>query len=108
MLVECQTRFSLQKDLEQDDGDLLLVLLQRKWYSISEYCPQGEWDKMAELMLLEFAESRHPIFRAPSPLSRGRPKSKGNGKLSMHCCADLETIETFAKSFLQISSVFTD
>ena len=49
---------------------------------------------MAERMMLEFAESGHPIFRATSPLSRGRLKSKGHGKLSIHYSADLETIET--------------
>ena len=49
---------------------------------------------MAERMMLEFAESGHPIFRATSPLSRGRLESKGHGKLSTHYCADLETIET--------------
>ena len=49
---------------------------------------------MAERMLLEFAESDCPIFRATSPLSIGRLKSKGGGKLSIHYCADLETIET--------------
>ena len=45
-------------------------------------------------MLLEFAESGCPIFRATSPLSRGRLKNKGHGKLSIHTAADLETIET--------------
>ena len=49
---------------------------------------------MAEKMMLTFAESGHPIFSATSPLSRGRLKSKGGGKLSIHYCADLETIET--------------
>ena len=55
--------------------------------------PQGEWDNMAERMRLEFAESGHPIFRATCPLSRGRLKTKGHGKWSIHYCADLETIE---------------
>ena len=41
------------------------------WYSISEDNPQSEWDKMAELMMLKFAESGHPVFRA-SLLSRGQ------------------------------------
>ena len=41
---------------------------EKKWYSISEDSPQGIWDNMAERMLLEFAESGHPIFRATSPL----------------------------------------
>ena len=69
---------------------------EKKRYSISEDSPQGEWDNMAERMLLEFAESGCPIFRATIPLSRGRLKSKGHGKLSILYSADLETIETFA------------
>ena len=49
---------------------------------------------MVEKMLLEFAESECPIFRATSPLSRGRLRSKGHGKLPIHYSADQETIET--------------
>ena len=64
---------------------------ENRWYTISEDSPQGFGDKMAEKMMLEFAESGHPIFRATSPLSRGRLKSKGHGKLSIHYCADLES-----------------
>ena len=45
-------------------------------------------------MLLEFAESGCPIFRATTPLSRGKLKSKRHGKLSIHFAADQETIET--------------
>ena len=67
---------------------------EKKWYSISEDSPQGEWDNMVDRMLLEFAESGCPIFRATSSLSRGRLQSKGHGKLSIHYSADLETIET--------------
>ena len=49
-------------------------------------------------MLLEFAESGHPIFRATTPLSRGILKSKGHGKLSMHFTADYPTRETVFRS----------
>ena len=45
-------------------------------------------------MLLEFAESECPIFRATTPLSRRNLKSKGHGKLSIHFTADYPTIET--------------
>ena len=45
-------------------------------------------------MLLEFAESGHPVFRATTPLSRHQLKSKGHGKLSIHFAADYPTIET--------------
>ena len=78
---------------------------EKKWYSISEDSPQGEWDKMAEKMMLEFAESGLPIFRASSPLSRGRLKSKGHGKLSIHNCADLETIQTIFRIIIYVNQV---
>ena len=60
---------------------------EKKWYS-AENSPQGAWENIAEEMLLEFAESGHPSFRATTPLSRGQLKSKGRGKLSIHFAAD--------------------
>ena len=65
---------------------------EKKWYS-SENSPQGARDNIAEQMLLVFAESGHPIFRATTPLSRGQLKSKGRGKLSIHFTADQDTVE---------------
>ena len=65
----------------------------KKWYP-SENSPQGAWDHIAEDMLLKFAESGHPIFRATTPLSRGKLKSKGKGKLSFHFTADQDTVDT--------------
>ena len=75
---------------------------EKKWYSISEDSPQGEWDKMAEKMMLTFAESGHP---ATSPLSRGQLKSKGVGKLSIHYCADLETIATLFRTITSVNQL---
>ena len=66
---------------------------EKMWYS-AENSAQGAGDHIADEMLLEFAESGHPTFRATTPLSRGKLKSKGNGKLSIHFAADQETIET--------------
>ena len=82
----------------------------KKWYSIKEDSPQGIWDNMAERMLLEFAESGCPIFRATTPLSRGQLRSKGHGKLSIHFAATQETIETIFRIivFFPISSVSTE
>ena len=67
---------------------------EKKWYSMEENSPQGIWDHIAEKLLVEFAESGCPIFRATTPLSRCKLKSKGHGKLSIHFAADQETIET--------------
>ena len=41
---------------------------EKKWYSMEE----DIWDHIAEKMLLEFAESGCPIFRATTPMSRGK------------------------------------
>ena len=60
---------------------------------------------MAERMLLEFAGSGCPIFRATSPLSRGRLKSKGHGKLLIHYAADLETIETIFRIIISANQL---
>ena len=61
---------------------------------MEENSPQGIWDHIAEKMLVEFAENGCPIFRATTPLSSGKLKSKGHGKLSIHFAADQETIDT--------------
>ena len=67
---------------------------EKKWYSGEENSPQGVWDHIEDEMLLEFAESGHPTFRATTPLSRGQLKSTRHGTLSIHFAADEHTIET--------------
>ena len=77
---------------------------EKKWYS-SENSPQGAWDHIAEEMLLQFAESGHPIFRATTPLSRGQLKSKGRGKVSIHFTADQDTIYTIYRIILSVNQL---
>ena len=77
---------------------------EKKWYP-SENNPQGEWDRIAEDMLLEFAKSGHPIFRATTPLSRGKLKSKGKGKVSIHFSAEPETIDTIYRIILSVNQL---
>ena len=76
---------------------------QKKWYSTHEYKPHGEWDRVAEQRMMEFSESGHPVFRAASPLSRGTLKSKGGGKLSVHFCADGDTMETVFRTNVSVN-----
>ena len=33
-----------------------------KWYSTNNVKPEGQWDKVAEIMKKRFQESRHPYF----------------------------------------------
>ena len=86
----------MQENLVKDNGHSFVLSSEKKWYSMKEDSPQGIWDKIAEWMLLEFAESGCPNSRATSPLSRGLLKSKGHGKLSIQYAAGQETIETFS------------
>ena len=53
-------------------------------------------------MMIKLRESGHPVFRATSPLSRGTLKSKGGVKLSMHFCADADTIETVFRTIISV------
>ena len=76
-----------------------------KWYSTYIDRPQGEWDRVAVLMAIKFEESGHPVFRATSPLSRGTLKGKGGGKLSIHFCADGETVETVFRTVISVNQL---
>ena len=78
---------------------------EKNWYSVSEDSPQGEWDGIAEHMMLTVAESGHPVFRSTSPLSRGVLKSKGGGKLSIHYCVDPGTIETVFRTITSVNQL---
>ena len=55
--------------------------------------------------MFKFGGSGHPVFRATSPLSKGQLKSKGGGKLSIHYCADLETIETVFRTIISVNQL---
>ena len=77
---------------------------EKKWYP-SENSPRGEWDHIAEDMLLRFTESGHPIFRATTPLSRGQLKSEGKGNVSRHFSADTDTIDTIYRIILSVNQL---
>ena len=81
-------------DLDQRRNDILLTNTSHK-----------EWERVAEQMIVKFAEGGHPIFRATSPLSRGTLKSKGGGTLSMHFCADGDTIETVFRTIISVNQL---
>ena len=75
-----------------------------KWYSTYIDRPRGEWDRVAELMMIKFGESGHRVFQSTSPLCRGTLKSKG-GKLSIHFCADGEKIETVFRTVISVNQL---
>ena len=106
---ECESNAQLVSFLAKRFGagqwSFLGLGSEKKWYPISEDSPQVEWDKMTEKMMITLAESGHPVFRATSQLSRGVLKSKGGVKLSIHYCADQETITTFFRTIISVNQL---
>ena len=105
MRIKRQTRFDTREKIFTRK-----MVIPRTWirkvvvfYLIDR--PHGEWDRVAELMMIKFSESGHPVFRATSPLSRGTVKSKGCGKLSIHFCADGDTIETVFRTIISVNQL---
>ena len=78
---------------------------EKKWCSTCNERPQGGWDRVAELMMIKFRDSGHPVFLATSPLSRGTLKSKGGGILSTHFCADGDTVETVFRTIISVNQL---
>ena len=88
-----------QKDFQQDVGHSSDLGQKQSGSSLTRKEQEEKWDRVAELMMIKFGESGHPVFRAKSPFSGGTLKSKGGGKLSIHFCADGDTIETFSRNY---------
>ena len=72
-----------------------------KWYFTYDERPQGEWDRVAELIVIKFRESGHPVFRATCPLSRGTLKQAKE----IHFCADGDTIEAVFRTIISVNQL---
>ena len=94
----------MQEDLEKDNGHLLVLVLKRSGILLKRTVHK-EFGTIAERMLLEFAESGCPIFRATTSLSRGQLKSKGHDKLFFHFAGNQETIETFFRMIVSANQL---
>ena len=95
----------LQKDSQQDVGHSSDLDQKRSGTLLTTKDHEENGNRVAELMIIKFGESGHPVFRATSPLSRGRLKSKGGGKLSIHFCADGNTIETVFRTIISVNQL---
>ena len=92
----------LREDFHQEDGHSSDLHQKRGGILLMKAKHKEKWDRVAELMMLKFGESKHPVFRSKSLLSRGVLKSKGGGKLSIHFCADEGTIETVFRTIVSV------
>ena len=80
-----------------------------KWYSTNKERPRGKWDRVAELMMIKFGESGHPVFRATSPFSRNTQKQR-RWEIFLYTSVPMviRLKLFFAQLFLSIGSVSTE
>ena len=94
-----------QKDFQQDVGHSSNLGQKQCGTPQTKKDLEENWDRVAEFMMIKFGESGHPVFRATSPLSRGTLKSRGGRKLSIHFCADGDTIETVFRTIISVNQL---
>ena len=77
------------------------------WYSADKERPEGKWDRVAELMMINFGQSGHPVFRVRCLEERSKAKEVDNYlHTSVPMVIRLKLF--FAQSFLSISSASTE
>ena len=67
--------------------------------------PNGEWDDVAEHMLLNLSKSGHRVFRGTRALERGILRSKEGGELSMHFCCDPQLVEVIYRTIISVNQL---
>ena len=78
---------------------------EKKWYGIYDHKPDVSWDRTAEKMLLNFAETKHPIFFGTSVLERGDLRRKGGGKKSIHFNGSTQNIELLLQMVISVNQL---
>ena len=69
---------------------------------MSLYKPTGEWDDVAVIMMINFSESGHPVFRGSGAFERGHMKSKEKGRSSIHFNGRDETVEVILRTVVSV------
>ena len=78
---ECFSNFDKVKDFEKKISVGTWSFLgpgeKEKWHGTHYYKPEGQWNTTAGVMVADFKDSGHPVFRASSALDRRFLKKKG-------------------------------
>ena len=62
-------------------------------------------NRVAESMMINFAESGHPMFQATSALGRGEMKSEGGGKKTIHNNGSEGTVELILRTVISVNQL---
>ena len=68
----------------------------------------GVWDTTAENMMLEFAGTIHPMFRASSALERSELRSKREGKKTIHFNGCEQNVELILRTVMSANQLSID
>ena len=88
-----------------DVGSFLGLGCEKKWFGNHVSKPYGECNKTAEVMMLNFVESGHLVFRVTSALERRELKSKGGGKKTLHFNGSEETVELILRTVISVNQL---
>ena len=78
---------------------------QEAWCGTHIHKPNGSWNDVAELMMINLRESGHPLFRGTSVFFRGAFKIKGGGRSSIHYNADPATAELLLRIIISVKQL---
>ena len=79
---------------------------EKKWYQTHSDKPDGNWDRTAEMMILQLnTESGHPVLRASSAFERGDLGSKGHGEKSTHFNENEGNIELLLRTVISVNQL---
>ena len=57
----------------------------------------------SEEMMDNFSESGHHVFRASRAINRGTLRGKGGGRLPIHYCAEMVTVELIFRTIISVN-----
>ena len=78
---------------------------EKKWCGTHTYKSNGERESVPEIMMINFCESGHPVFRGSSALERGDLKSKGKGNMSVHFNGSDETFDVVFRTMISVNQL---
>ena len=78
---------------------------EKKWYGTCSDEPDGVWDKTAEDMMLNFAESGHPVFRASNAFERRELRSKGGCKKTIHFNGSEQNVKFILRTIISANQL---
>ena len=94
----------MPKDFSPGKWSFFGLASEKKWHSTHECKPLGEWDTVAELMMIKFSESGHPVH---CPEERSKAKDVENYQYTS-VPMEIRLKLFLAQLILLISSVFTE